>query len=43
MALQSDGHIAFFYEETTNADSIGYNLIYKPLTISGITSGLYTD
>lgn len=42
MALQSDGRIAFFFEETLNADSTGYNLIYTALPIEIITSNKYT-
>lgn len=41
MALQADGRIAFFYEETPNADGTGYNMIYKALPVSTITSGRY--
>ncbi|MGN0194982.1 MAG: sialidase family protein [Candidatus Cryptobacteroides sp.] len=42
MVLQSDGTIGFFYEESINAEGSGYDLVYKPLQLGDITSGLYT-
>lgn len=41
MVLQSDGRIAFFYEETLNADETGYDLVYTALPVPVITSGKY--
>ncbi len=39
MAQQRDGRIAFFYEE--REDRNGYDMVYRPLTISEITGGKY--
>lgn len=43
MAQQANGLIAFFYEEDTYncVSGGGFTLIYKPLSISDITNGLY--
>ena len=42
MIQMSNGHIAFYYEEIDNCCPNGFNMIYKELPLSTITSGLYT-
>ena len=45
MALQSDGKIAFFYEEAPcygDDQAKGYCMVYVPLTIEAITKGAYS-
>ena len=37
----SNGHIAFYYEEIDNCCPNGFNMIYKELPLSTITSGRY--
>ena len=42
MIQMSNGNIAFYYEEIDNCCPNGFNMIYKELPLSTITSGLYT-
>jgi len=39
MCMQSDGRIAFLYEETLHG--YDYSIVYKPYTLEDITGGLY--
>lgn len=41
MIQMSNGHIAFYYEEIDNCCPNGFNMIYKELPLSTITSGRY--
>ena len=39
MCMQSDGRIAFLYEETLHG--YDFSIVYKPYTLEDITGGLY--
>lgn len=41
MVQQENGNIAFYYEETLNSDSTGYEMIYREMPLDTITCGLY--
>ena len=41
MIQMSNGHIAFYYEEIDNCCPNGFNMIYKEIPLSTITSGRY--
>ena len=40
MAVQKDGRVAFFWEDTDNGQG-GYELLYRPLCLEQITGGKY--
>ncbi len=43
MVQQKNGNIAFYYEESLNGDSTGYEMIYKEIPLDTLTCGLYSS
>ena len=41
MCQQSDGRIAFFYEEETYGPGAAYTEMFRPISVSEITGGTY--
>lgn len=42
MICLKNGNLAFFYEESCDANNSGYDMVYKEFTLETITSGLYS-
>lgn len=42
MVQQKNGNIAFYYEESLNGDSTGYEMIYKEIPVETLTCGMYS-
>jgi hypothetical protein len=38
-----NGNIAFYYEEAVTLDGWGYEMVYKEIPLSVLTSDRYTD
>lgn len=42
MVQQPNGNIAFYYEETLNEDSTGFEMIYKEIPVDTLTCNIYS-
>lgn len=42
MVQQPNGNIAFYYEETLNSDSTGYEMVYKEIPVDTLTCNIYS-